>query len=111
MGFVLPRQCAYCNLEPPVRQHEVLPKKIHNKQIVCYSCAQTTVLVFFTPYVYINRAAVSYSPETQTLMKKLLLKNPGFTSIGSPVRLTSGFQLLGFKGGIFLQKFLWEVLC
>lgn len=105
MGFVLPRQCAYCNLGPPVSQHEVLPKKIHNKQIVCYSCAQTTVLVFFSPYVYINRAAVSYSPATQTL-KKLLLKDPGLTSVSSPVRLTKGFQILGFKGKLVFQKFL-----
>lgn len=106
MGFVLPQQCAYYNLGPPVRQHEVLPKKIHNKQIVCYSCAQTTVLVFFSPYVYINRAAVSYSPATQTLKKKLLLKDPGLTIVGSPVRLTRGFQMLGFNGELVLQKFL-----
>lgn len=106
MEFVLPQQCAYCNLGPPVRQHEVLPKKIHNKQIVCYSCAETTVLVFLSPYVYINRAAVSYSPATQTLKKKLLLKDPGLTSVGSPVRLTKGYQILGFKGEVVLQKFL-----
>lgn len=44
-------------------------------------------------------------------MKKLLLKDQGLTSIGSPVRLTSGFQMLCIKREIFLQKFLQEVLC